>query len=229
MKRISSSRQTQSKTEFWEREMFLIRLRRTAAKLMKESSSKNMKENCLAGKPKVWERDRERHTHTHIHTCTHSDIPSWIQIDNMCTRITRACNIRVHQKSKRANTHRLSKKSLKRYLSKQLECNWKRGATAAEEEKELHVHENFLLGGFEILELVADAFQGHQHRSNTIQYPVEEESTQDQNPISLALEDGFGVTILFRHAASRTFALRQVFVLPVDLQQQEKRKRNDGQ
>jgi hypothetical protein len=123
----------------------------------------------------------------------------------------------------------LSKKSLKRYLSKQLECNWKRGATAAEEEKELHVHENFLLGGFEILELVADAFQGHQHRSNTIQYPVEEESTQDQNPIALALEDGFGVTILFRHAASRTFALRQVFVLPVDLQQQEKRKRNNGQ
>jgi hypothetical protein len=57
-------------------------------------------------------------------------------------------------------------------------------------------------------------------------YPVEEESTQDQNPIALALEDGFGVTILFRHAASRTFALWQVFKLLVDLQQQEKHKQN---
>jgi hypothetical protein len=33
--------------------MFLIGLRTTAAKLMKESSGKNMKENCLAGKPKA--------------------------------------------------------------------------------------------------------------------------------------------------------------------------------
>ncbi len=78
MKKISSRRQTRSKPKLWEREMSLIRLRTTTTKVMKESSGKNMKENCLAGKPKVWEWERERHTHTHKYTCTHSDVPSWI-------------------------------------------------------------------------------------------------------------------------------------------------------
>ncbi len=53
MKKISSCRQTWSKPKLWEKEMFLIGLRATTTKHMKESSGKNMKENCLAGKPKA--------------------------------------------------------------------------------------------------------------------------------------------------------------------------------
>jgi hypothetical protein len=133
--------------------MFLIRLRTTAAKLMKESWQKHVRK--LSGRQtqslRTRERERERDTHTHTYTCTQSDVPSLIQIDNMCTRITWACNIRVHQKSKRENTHRLSKKSLKRYVSKQLECNWKRGGTAAEEEENFMYTRTFYSEGLRFL------------------------------------------------------------------------------
>lgn len=86
-----------------------------------------------------------------------------------------------------------------------------------------------LLWGLHLFQLSAELLHPHHHCGHTIQNPIQQQSTTDENSVPLALHQWLRCAVSLQGITLRTLALRHVVKLPVNLERQEERQRHDGE